>query len=148
LKYRRFSAVAEAVSVNDRFTARTENAANPQEAPMIRKAGIATLVVAFALATMPAEACTGISLTAKDGAVIRGRTLEFGFPLQSNVVVIPPGQAMSGTLPDGGKGISYTSKYGLSAPMPSAFRSFSTASTIRASASACSIFRAMPVTPR
>jgi choloylglycine hydrolase len=80
---------------------------------MIRKAGIATLILAFVLATMPAEACTGISLTAKDGTVIRGRTLEFGFPLQSNVLVIPPGKAMSGTLPDGGKGVSYTSKYGI-----------------------------------
>jgi choloylglycine hydrolase len=80
---------------------------------MIRKAGIATLILAFALATMPAEACTGISLTAKDGTVIRGRTLEFGFPLQSSVVVIPPGKAVSGTLPDGGKGVSYTSKYGI-----------------------------------
>lgn len=79
---------------------------------MIRKAGIATLIAAFAFATMPAEACTGISLTAKDSAVIRGRTLEFGVPLKSNVIVVPAGKAMSGTLPDGGKGISYTSKYG------------------------------------
>jgi choloylglycine hydrolase len=79
---------------------------------MIRKAGIATLIAAFAVATMPAQACTGISLTAKDGSVIRGRTLEFGVPLKSNVIVVPAGQAMSGTLPDGGKGISYTSKYG------------------------------------
>lgn len=80
---------------------------------MIRKASTATLIAAFAFATMPAEACTGISLTAKDGAVIRGRTLEFGFLLNSNVVVIPPGKAMNGTLPDGGKGVSYTTKYGI-----------------------------------
>ena len=38
----------------------------------------------------PGFACTGISLKAQDGAAIRGRTLEFGFPMQSNVLVIPP----------------------------------------------------------
>jgi choloylglycine hydrolase len=59
---------------------------------------------------MPAEACTGISLTAKDGTIIRGRTLEFGFSLQSRVLVIPPAKAMSGTFPEGGKSVT---KYGL-----------------------------------
>src|SRR4029079_5290335 len=69
------------------------------------------LVALFASASLPAEACTGISLKAKDGAAIRGRTLEFGFPMQSNVIVIPAGKEMSGTLPDDGKGLSYTSRY-------------------------------------
>ena len=31
--------------------------------------------------------------------------------MQSNVIVIPAGKEMSGTLPDGGKGLSYTSRY-------------------------------------
>jgi penicillin V acylase-like amidase (Ntn superfamily) len=70
---------------------------------MFRRAGIATLIAAFTLATTPTYACTGISLTAKDGAAIRGRTMEFGFPLSSNVIVIPAGTEMSGTLPDGAK---------------------------------------------
>lgn len=61
----------------------------------------------------PALACTGISLDAQDGAIIRGRTLEFGVSVESKVLVIPPGQALSGTLPDGGKGLSYTTKYGM-----------------------------------
>lgn len=80
---------------------------------MHRQTGIAVLIAAFVLATMPAEACTGISLKAQDGAAIRGRTLEFGFPMQSNVLVIPAGKEMSGTLPDGGKGLVYKSKYGV-----------------------------------
>lgn len=80
---------------------------------MLRQAGIAILIAAFILATAPAQACTGISLKAGDGAAIRGRTLEFGFPMQSNVLVIPAGKEMSGTLPDGGKGLTYTSKYGI-----------------------------------
>ena len=78
---------------------------------MIRKVAIVVLISAFASATTPGFACTGISLKAKDGAAIRGRTLEFGFPTQSNVIVIPAGKDMSGTLPDGGKGLSYTSRY-------------------------------------
>ncbi len=59
-----------------------------------------------------AQACTGIQLVAKDGGVIAARTLEFGVDLHSNVLVVPAGTAFNGTLPDGGKGISYTTKYG------------------------------------
>ncbi len=80
---------------------------------MLRQIGIATLIAAFVLATAPTQACTGISLKAEDGAAIRGRTLEFGFPLQSNVIVIPAGYETSGTLPDGGKGLSYKTRYAI-----------------------------------
>ncbi|MGH6866791.1 MAG: linear amide C-N hydrolase [Methyloceanibacter sp.] len=52
-------------------------------------------------------------LKSQDGAAIRGRTLEFGFPMQSNVLVVPAGKEMSGTLPDGGKGLIYTTRYGI-----------------------------------
>jgi choloylglycine hydrolase len=38
--------------------------------------------------------------------------LEFGFDLHSDVLVVPAGTVLSGTLPDGGKGISYRTKYG------------------------------------
>ena len=55
---------------------------------MIRKAAVLTLIAAFVSATTPGFACTGISLKAQDGAAIRGRTLEFGFHMQSNVLVI------------------------------------------------------------
>ena len=78
---------------------------------MIRKFAVTALIAAFVSTSIPAVACTGISLKAKDGAAIRGRTLEFGFPMQSNVMVIPAGKEMSGTLPDGGKGLTYTSRY-------------------------------------
>jgi choloylglycine hydrolase len=71
----------------------------------------ATLIVSLVLATTPVLACTGISLKAGDGAAIRGRTLEFGFPMQSKVLVVPAGKEMSGTLPDGGKGLIYTTRY-------------------------------------
>jgi choloylglycine hydrolase len=80
---------------------------------MIRKAAVLTLIAA----ATPGFACTGISLKAQDGAAIRGRTLEFGFPMQSNVLVIPAG----------GKGASSTLRATpLSAPMRSGFPPSST----------------------
>jgi choloylglycine hydrolase len=78
---------------------------------LIRKISVAALIAAFAFATTPGFACTGISLKAGDGAAIRGRTLEFGFPMQSKVLVVPAGKDFNGTLPDGGKGLAYTSRY-------------------------------------
>lgn len=78
---------------------------------MIRRVSVAALSVALILATTPSFACTGISLKSADGAAIRGRTLEFGFPMQSKVIVVPAGKELSGTLPDGGKGLIYTSRY-------------------------------------
>jgi choloylglycine hydrolase len=80
---------------------------------MIRRAAIYTLAASLALATSPVFACTGISLKATDGAAIRGRTLEFGFPLQSNVIVVPAGKEFTATLPDGGKGLAYKTRYGI-----------------------------------
>ncbi len=80
---------------------------------MLRQAGIATLIGAAVLAAPPAEACTGFMLKAEDGASIRGRTMEFAVQLDSNIVVIPKGASFSGTLPDGGKGLTYTTKYAM-----------------------------------
>jgi choloylglycine hydrolase len=74
----------------------------------------ACAAVAALIALSPlASACTGIRLIAADGAVVPGRTLEFGFDLKSEVIVIPKGTRIEGSTPDGGKGISYTTKYGM-----------------------------------
>ena len=72
----------------------------------------AAVLVTAALTAQTAAACTGIRLTAKDGAVVVGRTLEFGVDLQSQVAVYPKGTAFTGTTPSG-KGISYKSRYGV-----------------------------------
>jgi choloylglycine hydrolase len=72
------------------------------------------LALAFLLAlTSVAQACTTLLLKAKDGAVVSGRTLEFGFDMKSDVIVIPAGTAMKGSLPNGATGVSYTTKYGM-----------------------------------
>ena len=36
-------------------------------------------------------ACTGIILHSKNGDVVSGRTMEFGFDVHSNIVVVPAG---------------------------------------------------------
>ena len=79
---------------------------------MLRKITSAAIAGAVALAPV-AHACTGIELTAKDGGVVAARTLEFGIDPKSEVMVVPAGTAITGTLPDGGKGISYVTKYGV-----------------------------------
>jgi choloylglycine hydrolase len=70
-------------------------------------------VLAGALTFAPvAQACTGIRLVAKDGGVIAARTLEFGVDLHSNVLIVPAGTTLTGSLPGGAKGITYTTKHG------------------------------------
>ena len=63
------------------------------------------------LAAQSSLACTGIRLTATDGSVIRGRTLEFGTDLNSDVLMIPRGFARVGNTPDGKPGLSWKAKY-------------------------------------
>jgi choloylglycine hydrolase len=58
-----------------------------------------------------AQACTGIRLIAADGSVVHARTLEFGFDLKSDIMMVPRGYARTGTTPDGKEGLKWKSKY-------------------------------------
>jgi len=59
-------------------------------------------------------ACTGITLTAADGSVMFGRTLEWGtFDLNGRVIIIPRGHDFTGQTPDGKRGLTWRSKYGV-----------------------------------
>ncbi len=84
--------------------------------PMNRKLkAITTLAALVVVVPMPrTEACTGITLKAKDGAVVYGRTLEWGqFPMKSRVMITPRGYEFGGTTPEGhGKGHKWTAKFG------------------------------------
>ena len=60
-----------------------------------------------------ANACTALHLTAKDGGVVVGRTMEFGADTKSDAVVVPAGTKLTSSLPDKAKGIHYTTKYGI-----------------------------------
>lgn len=56
-------------------------------------------------------ACTGVGLTAKDNGVVVGRTLEFGAPPDSSIIVYPAGSEMQGRTPTG-EGLKFTTKHG------------------------------------
>ncbi|HEV3136881.1 MAG TPA: choloylglycine hydrolase family protein [Pirellulales bacterium] len=81
---------------------------------IVAQRSFATLVAltALACATTSATACTGIRLQAKDGAIIYGRTLEFGTDLSSNLMIIPREIAFQGTTESGKPGLTWRTKYG------------------------------------
>jgi choloylglycine hydrolase len=59
-------------------------------------------------------ACTGITLKAKDGAVVYGRTMEWGtFDLRSRVVIIPREYEFTGCVPGDKPGMSWKARYGV-----------------------------------
>ena len=73
-------------------------------------AALATLAFTYQLA----DACTGITLTAKDGSRILSRTIEWGgSELNSQYVVVPRGYQQQSYIP-GGKvdGLRFTARYG------------------------------------
>ena len=59
-------------------------------------------------------ACTGISLTAKDGSYVQARTIEGSqLELESWYVVIPRGHEIVSFTPTGGAGLKFKAKYGV-----------------------------------
>ena len=60
------------------------------------------------------QACTGISLTAKDGSHVVARTIEWGgSDLHSSYVIVPRGYTQQSYTPDGKKnGMTFTARYG------------------------------------
>lgn len=82
---------------------------------MTRK--VSTLLVAAtvaALTAQPTQACTGITLTAKDSSRIVARTIEWGgSELDSRYVVVPRGYKQHSYVPEAGKqGMVFTARYG------------------------------------
>ena len=77
----------------------------------IRNSVFATAVIS--LAATPALACAGITLTAADGSVVYGRTLEWGaFDLNSRDMIVPRGQEFRAPMEDGAPGMTFEAKYG------------------------------------
>lgn len=72
---------------------------------------LSLLLAAVALLASPAAACTGITVKAQDGAVVHARTMEFGVDLESQVLIIPRGYAMSATGPGNKPGLKWKTKY-------------------------------------
>lgn len=66
-----------------------------------------------AVSTDTADACTGITLTAKDSTKILARTIEWGgSDLNSQYVIVPQGYTAQSYIPGGIDGMKFTSKYG------------------------------------
>lgn len=66
-----------------------------------------------ATSTDTANACTGITLTAKDSTKILARTIEWGgSDLNSQYVIVPRGYTAQSYIPGGVDGMKFTSKYG------------------------------------
>jgi choloylglycine hydrolase len=79
---------------------------------VIKLIGIA--VAACLLLANPSNACTGITLESQDGAVVFGRTLEWGaFDLHSRLVVVPRGLEYKAITPDGAPGLAWTVIFGV-----------------------------------
>jgi choloylglycine hydrolase len=73
------------------------------------------IVLLLATSIQAVNACTSLVLNGNDGGRIYGRTMEFGIPLQSQLLMTPRGFVNEGVGPDGtaGKGKSWTSKYAI-----------------------------------
>ena len=71
-------------------------------------------VAAVVCSTIPAMACTGISLTANDGSYVQARTIEWARgALRSEYVIIPRGTTLRSYTPTGGNGLRFEAKYGV-----------------------------------
>jgi choloylglycine hydrolase len=76
---------------------------------------IAAVLISSGVALLSTKtwACTGITLRAADGAVVYGRTLEWGaFDMRSRVMVIPRRTEFKAKLGELGSGMQWTGKYG------------------------------------
>ncbi|BGE86860.1 hypothetical protein Ms3S1_32960 [Methylosinus sp. 3S-1] len=71
------------------------------------------VLAATTLLAAPALACTSFLLKAADGSRVYGRTLEFGFPLESQAVVIPRRFVSHATGADGKSAWSWKSRYAI-----------------------------------
>lgn len=70
-------------------------------------------IISAGLMTLESSACTGISLSAKDGSRIVARTVEWAAtPMQCGYVVAPRGHVHQSYTPTGENGLKYTSVYG------------------------------------
>jgi choloylglycine hydrolase len=72
-----------------------------------------SVVLAIAISTPAALACTAFQIKSKDGAQIYFRSMEFGYPFNSKVLVVPRGTEYTGSAPGGKPGKKWKTEYGL-----------------------------------
>jgi choloylglycine hydrolase len=81
-------------------------------APVAAALLVSSATTLAALAPSGASACTTFRLNTKDGAILIGRSMELGMPLQSAVMLVPRGYRLSATRPDQKPGTTWLAKYG------------------------------------
>ena len=80
---------------------------------MKRSIFLYALVAISALWAQPADACTGIAFTAKDGSRVVARTVEWAAtPMNCGYAVVPRGQMQTSYTPTGANGLKFKSRYG------------------------------------
>lgn len=80
---------------------------------IILKSAAAILCAGLMSASFQSQACTGISLTAKDGSNVLARTCEWGgSDLASRYVIVPRNAQTVSLTPSGQNGLEYVTKYG------------------------------------
>jgi len=80
---------------------------------LMKKVVAASVSSALAFIPLSSNACTSFMLKGSDGGVVYGRSMEMGFPLHSELTLIPRNFVKQGIGPDGkvGSGLSWTTKY-------------------------------------
>jgi choloylglycine hydrolase len=74
---------------------------------------VAALLVVVMSGAQIASACTAFQLKSGDGAHIYFRSMEFGFPFNSKVLIVPRGTDYVGTAPGGTTGLKWQTKHGV-----------------------------------
>ena len=70
-----------------------------------------SVVTALCFYASDSNACTGVTMKAKDGSFVFGRTLEFAHKMNSEVIVIPRNMKFIGATPAGKDGLQWKSKF-------------------------------------
>jgi len=70
---------------------------------------LAVLILAYA----HAWACTDFQVESEDNGIVIGRSMEFALEIGSDIVTFPRGEENVSMTPEGDKGVSWKSKYGL-----------------------------------
>ncbi len=79
------------------------------------KSTLISLLVSLAISASPvAQACTGISLKATDGAVVAGRTVEWALSDAQHyrIALFPRAKRFASLTPEGANGMKWTGRYG------------------------------------
>lgn len=84
---------------------------------LVKRARTGCLMLAMAIPIFfyeTASACTSLALQADNGAIVYGRTMEWGaFDLNSRVAIMPRGYSFTSHTPDGKPGHKWKTKYGI-----------------------------------